>query len=206
MVINRLKYGNTNTYLIRAPRGNLLIDTDFTGTLQAFYRAIKEQDIKLRDISCVLATHYHPDHMGLVSELMKQGVRLLLLDAQRPFIHFSDGIFGRSKGLSYEPINEGRAEVIGFRESRSFLESLGIEGEIIHTPSHSEDSICLVLDSGECFAGDLEPLEYLGAYGENEKLKKDWELVLSYQPKTVYFAHRNEWQRGQNHRDAAKSR
>ena len=27
-------------------------------------------------------TYYHPDHIGLVSELMKQGVKLLVIDTQ----------------------------------------------------------------------------------------------------------------------------
>lgn len=88
----KLKYGNTNTFFIRGMNGNLLVDTDYAGTLPAFYRAIKAHDIKIRDITYVLATHYHPDHIGLVSELMKQGVRLLVIDTQYPYIHFADSI------------------------------------------------------------------------------------------------------------------
>ena len=91
-VIKKLKYGNTNTFFIRETGGGLLVDTDFAGTLPAFYKAIKRCDIKIGDISYVLATHYHPDHIGLVSELMKQGIKLLLIDTQKPYIHFADEI------------------------------------------------------------------------------------------------------------------
>ena len=45
-----------------------------------------------------------------------------------------------------------------------------------------EDSILLVLDNGVCIVGDLETIEYLGAYEEYVKLKADWELVMSYNP------------------------
>ena len=38
----RLKYGNTNTFLIPCSVGCLLLDTDYFGTLPAFYRAIKQ--------------------------------------------------------------------------------------------------------------------------------------------------------------------
>ncbi len=69
---------------------------------------------------------------------------------------------------------------------------MGIEGEIISVPSHSEDSIALILDNGICFAGDLEPIEYLDAYDNNSKLRYDWELVMSYNPKMIYYAHANE--------------
>ncbi|MBQ8799945.1 MAG: MBL fold metallo-hydrolase [Lachnospiraceae bacterium] len=191
-IVSRLKYGNTNTFFIRGTRGNLLVDTDYAGTLPLFYKEIKRQNISLKDITYVLATHYHPDHMGLVSELMKQGVKLLLVDVQREYVGFSDEIFAREKWLEYEPICKEEATVITCEESRTFLKSFGIEGEIISTTSHSEDSVALLLDDGTCFVGDLEPMEYLGAYEENGKLKEDWALVMSYEPKVVYYAHANE--------------
>ena len=31
--------------------------------------------------------------------------------------------------------------------------------------------ISLILNSGECFVGDLEPIEYLAAYDQNDMLK-----------------------------------
>lgn len=191
-MVTRLKYGNTNTFFIRGTAGNLLVDTDYAGTLPLFYKEIKRQNISLKDIAYVLATHYHPDHMGLVSELMKQGVKLLLVDVQREYVGFSDEIFAREPRLGYEPICVEGATVISCEESRAFLRRLGIEGEIISTPSHSKDSVSLILDDGTCIVGDLEPMEYLGAYEENEKLKKDWERILSRKPKRIYYAHANE--------------
>ena len=188
----KLKYGNTNTFFIRGTRGNLLVDTDYAGTLPAFYRAIKEQEIKISDITYVLATHYHPDHIGLISELIRLGVNLLVIDAQCPYIHFADTIFGRDKSLTYEPIPTDHATIISTEKSRAFLKRLGIDGEIVRTTSHSADSISLILDGGECFVGDLEPIEYLAAYEQNDKLKRDWELIMRYAPKTIYYAHANE--------------
>ena len=143
-------------------------------------------------ISYVLATHYHPDHIGLVSELMKQGVKLIVVDTQYSHIHYSNEIFNRDRRLKYESINEEDAIVISCKGSREFLNDIGIEGEIISTKSHSEDSISLVLDNGVCVVGDLEPIEYLDAYEENVRLKADWELVMSYNPKFIYNAHANE--------------
>ena len=70
-----LKYGNTNTFFIRGNHSGLLVDTDYAGTMPAFYKALKNNGISVKDIEYVLATHYHPDHMGLISELMKQGAK-----------------------------------------------------------------------------------------------------------------------------------
>ena len=184
----RLKYGNTNTFLIPCTSGYLLLDTDYAGTLPAFYRSIKQAGIKVSDISYVLATHYHPDHMGLIPDLMKQGVKLLLVDTQKDSVHFSDYIFARDR-LPFEPIDETKATIISCVDSREFLAGIGIDGEIISTPSHSPDSVSLVLDSGECFVGDLQPREY--GDEENDAVKEDWTRVMRFQPRRVYYSHAN---------------
>ena len=50
----------------------------------------------------------------------------------------------------------------------------------------------MILDSGICFVGDLEPIEYLEAYEENFELKRDWEAVLGFNPQVICYAHANE--------------
>ena len=188
----KLRYGNTNTFYIAGAKGGLLIDTDYAGTLPQFFKAIKTACIDISDISYMLATHYHPDHIGIVSELQKLGVTLLIVDVQHSSVHFADDIFFRDKRLNYKPIDENVAKVISCAESRSFLCSIGISGEIIYTPSHSEDSISIILDDGNCIVGDLEPVEYLAAYDHNPRLKSDWEQIMSYHPKRILSAHANE--------------
>ena len=98
---------------------------------------------------------------------------MLLIESQISSVHFADNIFSREKYLQYVPIDETKATIITIKESRDFLESIGIHGEIVCTPSHSEDSISVVLDNGNCFVGDLEPIDYLEAYENNVKLKND---------------------------------
>ena len=39
-----------------------------------------------------------------------------------------------------------------------FLKDLGIDGKIIYTPVHSEDSISIILDEGIALVGDLYDL------------------------------------------------
>lgn len=183
-----LRYGNTNTYFA----DGLLIDTDMPGTAGGFFKELKRNNIELKDIRYVLATHYHPDHMGLISELMMLGVKLLLIDKQREYVHFADKIFENQKNLRYQPIDEKEATVISCEDSRRFLSGIGICGEIISTESHSDDGIALITDDGNCFVGDLESMQYIGAYENNYKLKKDWEKILIYHPKKVYFGHMRE--------------
>ena len=191
-MLTPIKYGNTNTYLIHGTTGNLLVDTDMAGTLQGFYRAIKAQGIQVSDITYILATHYHPDHMGLVSELMDLGVELVVMDTQLDYVHYSDEIYARMPQLGVKPIDESSARVVSVADSRAFLKELGIDGQIISTSSHSADSITLILDEGIAITGDLEPQSYIDAYADNEALKADWEKVLSYSPRRILHAHANE--------------
>lgn len=186
-----LKYGNTNTFFIPGDGGGLLFDTDYAGTLPRFYKALKQNGISLQDIRYLLVSHYHPDHMGLAGDLTAQGVKLVLLDVQKDHVRFSDPIFERAR-LPYKPVDVSSAVVISCEESREFLAGIGIRGQIISTPSHSEDSVSLLLDEGVGLVGDLEPFEYLEAYEENEALRQDWEHVLSFHPRRVLYAHRPE--------------
>ena len=192
-MVTKLKYGNTNTYFIRGAKGSILLDTDYAGTLQMFYKEIKKNGISLKDITYILATHYHPDHMGLVGELVSMGVKFLVIDTQVPNLHFSDDIFSRDKTLRMSPsVPKDKAEVIACKDSRAFLAALGIDGEIVSTPSHSEDSITLVLGSGDCFVGDIEPMEYMEGYEENSALQSDWKKVMSFSPRVIHYGHAPE--------------
>ena len=182
----KLRYGNTNTFYIPGSKGGLLIDTDWAGTLPQFFKAIKSAGLGISDISCVLATHYHPDHMGLISEVMDMGVRLLLVDIQNSHIHDWEAKIGS------KPIDGKSARIISIDESRSFLGELGIHGEMIHIPSHSEDSVGIMLDDGTLIAGDLSPISYLQSEPEVSQLRDDWNLILDHHPKLVLFAHSNQ--------------
>ena len=180
-----LTYGNTNTFFLNG----LLVDTDYAGTLYHFYKEIKKHGITLNDIRYVLATHYHPDHVGLIGELQTQGVTLVLIDKQMDAVHFSDRIFERDRA-PFTPIREEPATTISCESSRSFLDQIGISGEILHTPSHSADSIALVCDDGDCFVGDLAPFAHLDAYDGNALLQRDWSRIFSLHPKRIFYAHR----------------
>ncbi|MBQ2724888.1 MAG: MBL fold metallo-hydrolase [Clostridia bacterium] len=187
-MLTKLKYGNTNTYLIRGTGGNLLVDTDWAGTLPAFCRAIKAQNLQICDISWVLSTHYHPDHMGITADLTDLGVPLILFDVQLPYIHFSDSIYAKEKNRFYKPVDESRAKILRCGESRTFLASLGIAGEVIHTPGHSEDSISVILDDGNAVVGDLPPYSALAAE-EDETVRNSYKEILSRGVTRLHYGH-----------------
>lgn len=180
-----LKYGNTNCYYIEGKKGSLLIDTDWAGTLNAFYKKIKELNIK--KIDYLIITHYHPDHMGIAQDVINMGIKLILIDVQCGYIHSSDSIFQKDKTIQFNPINTDPI-IITCEESRKILEGLGIAGEIIHTPGHTEDSISIILDDGSAFVGDLNDVRSAKALND-EKINNSWEKILSHNVTKIYYGH-----------------
>lgn len=188
-MVKLLKYGNTNCYYIQGEKGSILIDTDWAGTLQLFYRKIKELGIKTIDY--LLITHYHPDHMGIAQDIVdNMGAKLIVMDVQKDYIHWADKIFEKDNRINFTPINTDPV-IISCEESRKFLRDLGIDGEILHTPGHSDDSVSLILDDGVAFVGDLYDLNSAAAFND-EKLDNSWKNLLSHNLSKVCYGHHEQ--------------
>ena len=183
-----LHYSPTNTYLIEGDRGRLLVDTGWAGTFPAFCHAMGEHNIPVQDIDYLLVTHFHPDHMGIAQEIANLGVKIAVIDVQRDFIHASDAVFAKEKNSAFIPIREQSVRIVPISDSRAFLGELGIDGEILHTPGHSDDSVSLILDDGTVFVGDLNPLYEIDLHA-GTRIEESWKQILSYHPKKVCYGH-----------------
>ena len=156
MNIINVGYDSTNYYIIEAGGGTLLVDCGWPGTLRRFMAELKRKGIAFKEIKYLLVTHFHPDHAGLTQELKDQGIKLILLECQRDFIPpFTE--FFKDKNFPYVPITQNDNLVLKVEDSRRFLAGIGLDGEILHTPGHSDDSVTLILDEGFAFTGDLHP-------------------------------------------------
>lgn len=188
-MISEIKYSNTNTYLIHGKNGDLLFDTGWAGTFGAFCKALGEKDLKLQNIRYLMISHFHPDHMGIAQEIADAGAVIVVVDVQREYIHSSDHIFQREKHSDFVPIDDSKIKIISTGESRKFLKKLGISGEIIHTPGHSDDSISLWLDREKSLlVGDLNPLYELEMH-KGTLIAESWEKLLKLKPNRVCYGH-----------------
>ena len=73
-------------------------------------------------------------------------------------------------------------------ESREFLAKLGVSGEVIHTPGHSEDSVSLILDDGTAIVGDMPPYSALAAI-DDEKVQNSYKNILSHGVSQLHYGH-----------------
>jgi ribonuclease/clavin/mitogillin len=186
LTIVNVGYLSTNYWLISAGKSRLLVDLGYPGTMGTMRARLKQMDIPLQEIRYALATHFHIDHAGLAQELKMEGVGLIVLENQISAIPLMKQ-FTKPRDHYMDISLEGNV-TISFQQSRALLAQVGIRGEILSTPGHSDDSVSLILDDGSAFTGDLTPLKH--AWGEaGEIVKASWDLLARKGTKLIYPGH-----------------
>ena len=184
LTIVNVGYRSTNYWVVSAGTSRLLVDIGWPGTLGTMKANLKRMGIALREIRYAVATHYHIDHAGLAEELKKEGVPLLVLDVQVDALPIMKT--WTKPCDNYVEITMDDSVTISCDESRQVLVRMGLQGEIVHTPGHSDDSVSLLLDDGSAFTGDLPPEAY--SYDNPEALDS-WRLLRERGARLVYPAH-----------------
>lgn len=184
--IVNIGYRSTNYYVLAGSKPRLLVDAGWPGTLTTMQAVCQRMGLRLGDIPYQLVTHFHPDHAGLSEELKRLGVRLLVADVQVAAIELMRSYVKQED--NYTEIIPGTNLVIDINESRTFLANIGIQGEIISTPGHSDDSVTLILDQGAAFTGDLTNLMAVPDDPANAA-HASWAAIRARGVHTVYPGH-----------------
>lgn len=146
-------YRSTNFYVVSAGSSRLLVDLGWPGTFDTLRAGLKRKGVPLSEIRYGLATHYHMDHAGLAQELKIAGVPLLVVSGQESAIPLLKQHMKPAD--RFVDITTHDNVTITPEGSRAFLAVIGIDGQIVRTPGHSDDSVSLLLDNGAVFTGDL---------------------------------------------------
>lgn len=185
MNIVNVGYDSTNYYVVGQSNRRLLVDVGWPGTLPKLLANLKRKDVPFQDIRHLLVTHYHPDHAGLAQELKAKGVRLIVLEPQLHAIPLLKACMKPTD--PYVDITLHDNLQLACKQSRAFLSSIGLAGEIISTSGHSDDSVTLVLDGGAAFSGDLGPAFF--AEDPSDATTQSWTAILELHAKTIYPGH-----------------
>ena len=182
--IVNIGYRSTNYWVVSAGASRVLVDIGWPGTIGTMKANLRRMRVPLGEIRYSLATHYDIDHAGLAEELKQEGIPLLVLDAQVNAIPIMKNWTKPSD--NYVEITSHGNVTISFEESRHLLDQIGLSGEILHTPGHSDDSISLLLDDGSVFTGDLPPEVHSF---DNPVALASWRLLRQRGATRVYPAH-----------------
>jgi len=179
-------YRSTNYWAVSAGGPRLLVDLGWPGTLGTLRAQLQRMTVPIEELRCGLATHYHMDHAGLAEELKGLGLRLWVLESQVAAIPLMK--VHMKPQDHYTEISASGNVVFGFAESRTRLGEIGLAGEIVPTPGHSDDSVSLILDDGSAFTGDLTPM--VVAEPEHvDTLAASWKRLRDLGMTTVYPGH-----------------
>jgi ribonuclease/clavin/mitogillin len=178
-------YDSTNYYVLATDAPRLLVDVGFPGTMPKLLGALRRVGVSLGTIPYLLATHYHPDHAGLAQELKATGMRLVVLDVQRAAVAQLGRYMKPQQGYREIALHDNIDLAIG--ESRAFLGRIGLAGEIIATPGHSDDSVTLLLDGGAAFTGDLTPPALID--DPASPILQSWAAIRARGATTIYPGH-----------------
>lgn len=186
-------YRSTNFWVVSAGRNRLLVDLGWPGKAAALFANLDRMGVPLAEIRYGLATHYHIDHAGAAQDLKARGVPLLVMQEQ---VHAVPLMKQWIKPADdYTEITTHDNVVVACADSRTLLASIGIAGEILHTPGHSDDSVSLVLDLGCAFTGDLT-MEMMVAQEDPRVVAHSWQLLRDRGVTTIYAGHGNPYYLG----------
>lgn len=170
----KITYNSTNYYLEPCSNGFLLIDAGWHGKVEKFKNGLKMLGVKPDEIKYILLTHHHHDHVAIVQELKTiTNAKLIVHKKQIPYLE--RGVtntvdikqYNRALRLidrftkpfikyNYPPITINNYDTIMSDDiNDNILRNIGVEGKIVSTPGHSNDSVSILLDNGTAYVGDL---------------------------------------------------
>jgi hydroxyacylglutathione hydrolase len=215
-LINRksTKLSFTNVFLLECEGGYLLIDTSYNHLYPQFRSWLSRIGVDLDEIRYLLITHHHDDHAGFAKALVEDtGARLIAHENAVPHLregaHHMDidylntcteitlrlfSFFRRHTYPSYEAKED---DILIRGDEPKFLKEIGIDGEILYTPGHTDDSITVLMSNGDAFVGDAA-MNFLGfcriryrpvVYRSIDVVYRSWEYLIDRGAQTIYPSH-----------------
>jgi glyoxylase-like metal-dependent hydrolase (beta-lactamase superfamily II) len=183
-------YKSVNCYAIETGGGYILIDVGMPGTYGEFVSVLKRKSVPLERIRFLVVTHFHPDHCGIAPDLKSAGVTPLLGDVQER--HLAEANRALAKFAGFAGVTEFGNVVVATDDPAAWMAATGIDGVLLHTPGHSDDSVSVVIGGVGAFVGDLRPSE---AYvGQAVALAAEsWQKIRRAGARRVFPAHGRAW-------------
>ena len=204
-----------NTWTYPVEDGWVMIDTGYENSYATVVRKLRKQLIQPEDIRYIFLTHAHDDHAGFLEEWMTKHPNTLVIAHEKAIDGLRRGQNSFDGGCStlmaflfcqlmallgngdhrYPKLSEDHlAKIITLNEdNQAHLESV-LNGNILFTPGHTEDSVSLLVD-GNLFCGDaamngIPSLHKITIWVEDKtEFEKSWDAILASGAKKIHPAH-----------------
>jgi glyoxylase-like metal-dependent hydrolase (beta-lactamase superfamily II) len=155
--LRQVKLGYVNAYLIEGDSGLVVVDTGLPGKLDAIEEAVVEAGFRTSDVSDILITHSHLDHIGSLAALTgATGARVRVHPEDRAVT--TDGVpsapmTGRNlvgKLMVFTMRRPKAAQPVETTTDMTDGETLELAGglTVIHTPGHTPGHVSLLWRDG----------------------------------------------------------
>ncbi|MDR3021411.1 MAG: MBL fold metallo-hydrolase [Clostridiales bacterium] len=172
---------DSNTYIIDAPKGIIIIDcgTEFEHIEKVLQKCQKPVSL--------LLTHGHIDHIYSAAKLQQHGATVFIHDGDAERL-YTDKHEGGRRGYVVEFCKPDKSYDEG-----EVLNLAGLSIKVLHTPGHTEGSVCFIVED-KIFTGDTLFFEDYGRTdlygGDHSKIKKSLFRLFDLDQKlTVYSGH-----------------
>ena len=205
---HRIPVGICNCYLLRGER-TILIDAGAQGSVRAFSRGMSRLGIDPKEISLILLTHGHWDHIGSLHPIQQlTGAKVAIHHRDQAWVEtgkpgFPAGVNGYGRAMSalaksllkinLPPIKVDRV----LDDNGLSLTEYGIPAKVVYTPGHSMGHVSILLDSGDALVGDMAMNDWylrltpgLPVLADDiNMVVESWKKILPMGIKRVYPAH-----------------
>lgn len=151
-------FRGANAYLVMSDEGVTVVDTGFPGSVGRILDYVEKLGCDRSDVKMIILTHPDVDHAGSAARLREETqAKVAIHEADAPGLskeealkapkHSRNRLLLRALGvlMRFERLN---ADVL-LRDS-DIIDGL----TVVHTPGHTEGSICLYLPGRALFVGD----------------------------------------------------
>lgn len=148
MIVERLQLGvyGTNCYIIGCEETKAAAVIDPAGDVEKILAKAKELKLKIKYI---ILTHGHGDHIGGADELRKEAQASLMIHGEDEAL-LLDASKNYSSNLGMENVELKPDRLV---EDNEIIKVGELDIRVIHTPGHTQGSICLQVEDN-LFSGD----------------------------------------------------
>ena len=210
-----IKVSFTNIFFIPCEGGWLQIDVGYPGDYETYLAEVTKIGINPSDVRYLLLTHHHDDHAGFLKEFTQKHDVVVILhekalgglargaseEDMRPVngcVNAVFSVFSVFHGeFSFPPFMPRQKDLIISGDTGEILKGIGIDGVIIATPGHTDDSISVVLSDGSAFVGDVA-MNFFGVCGirhrpiyikDIDQVYASWDHLKEFGATTIYSSH-----------------